>query len=87
MAAMPIYGKNLLKIFSRTISQMTLKLGTQQQGLEPYKVCVNDDPWLTLTYFTTRSTLFIKALTFENLDKKYIKSKFKEMFLKLTANG
>ena len=27
MAAMPIYGKNLKKIFSRTISPMTLKLG------------------------------------------------------------
>ena len=32
-AAVPIYDKNTLKIFfSRTISQMTLKLGTQEKG-------------------------------------------------------
>ena len=44
MATMPIYGKKALKIFfSRTISQMTLKLGTQQKGFEPYKVYINDD--------------------------------------------
>ena len=39
MAAMSIYGINLLKIFSsRTISQMTLKLGTQQKNMSPTKV-------------------------------------------------
>ena len=31
---------------------------------EPYNVCINDDPGLTLT-FTTRSTLFILAFTLE----------------------
>ena len=37
MDAMPMYRKNPLKIFlSITISQMTLKLGTQQKGLTPY---------------------------------------------------
>ena len=34
MAAMPIYGKNLKKIFSGTKKLMTLKLGMQQQVLE-----------------------------------------------------
>ena len=59
MAATPIYGKNLLKIFiSRTIGQITLKFGIQQNGLKPLTY-INDDPELTLTYFTTRSTLFI----------------------------
>ena len=59
-ADMPIYGLNPLKIlFSRTINWMTLKLDTQQKGLEPNKNYLNDDPGLTLTYFTTRSTLFI----------------------------
>ena len=33
---------------------MTFKLGTQHQGLEPYKVCSNDDPGLTLTFFAAR---------------------------------
>ena len=41
-AAIPIYGKTSSKFFfSRTRSQMTLKHGTQQKGLKPYKVCLN----------------------------------------------
>ena len=66
MASMPIYRKNVLKIFfSRTVSQMTLKLGRKQKGLESYKNFVNDDPGLTLTYFTTRSNLVPKAFEWE----------------------
>ena len=61
MATLPVYGKNPLKIFSRTVSQMTLKLGKKQKGLEPYKSYINDDPGLTLTYFTARSNLVPKA--------------------------
>ena len=66
MAAMPIYMEKPFKIFfSRTVSPMTLKLGRQQKGLELYKsyinVCLNDDPGLTLTYFTARSNLVPKA--------------------------
>ena len=34
---------------------MILKLGIEHQGLNVYKVCINDDPWLTLTYLTTMS--------------------------------
>ena len=50
MAAMPIYGKNLKKIFfSGTKNPMTLKLGMQRWVLEYYQICSNDDP---LTYFT-----------------------------------
>ena len=55
MAAMPTYGKNPLKIFSETSRLMALELG-------PYKICSNDDPGLTLTYFTTRSTLLLMLL-------------------------
>ena len=36
---------------------MTLKLGLQRQVGEYYQVCSNDDPRLTLTYFTARSNL------------------------------
>ena len=36
---------------------MILKLGMQHQGLELYKVYINDDPRLTLTYFMARSNL------------------------------
>ena len=34
---------------------MTLKLGVQHRVLEHYQICSNDDPGLTLTYFTARS--------------------------------
>ena len=34
---------------------MILKLGTQHQRLKLYQVYINDDPGLTLTYFTARS--------------------------------
>ena len=58
MAAMPIYGKNLNKIFfPRTKRSMTLKLGMQHRVLEYYQICSNDDHELTLTYFTARSNL------------------------------
>ena len=44
MAAMSIYGKNPLQIFFfRTISQMTLKLGTQQKGFKHYRACIIDN--------------------------------------------
>ena len=45
MAAMPIYGKNLKKIFfSGTKRPMTLKLGMQHRVLEYYEDYLNDDP-------------------------------------------
>ena len=56
VAALPTYGKNPLNISSSEPCQMSLKLGIQQKGLEPLKTYINDDPGLTLTYFTTRST-------------------------------
>ena len=66
MATMPIYGKNPLKIFSETNGLKTLELGTQHQWLEPYKVYSNDDPGLTLTYFTAKLTLLPNAFVWEN---------------------
>ena len=57
MAAMPIYGKNLLKFFfSGTTGPISSKLGMSHQGKEFYNVLINDDLWMTLTYFTARST-------------------------------
>ena len=59
MAAKPIYEygkKKTLKIFySKTGSFMILKFGMQRQGLKFYKICINCDPGLNLTYFTARS--------------------------------
>ena len=42
---------------------MILKLAMQHQGLKLYEVYINDDPGLTLTYFTARSNWV--AYTFE----------------------
>ena len=66
MAAMPIYGKNVPKIFfSGTKRPMTLKLGMQHWMLKYCQVCSNDDPGLTLTYFTARSNLVPYALVWK----------------------
>ena len=58
MAATPIYGKNPSKIFfSRTGGPIFTKLGMYHWGLLPIIVYINDDPGVTLTYFTARSNL------------------------------
>ena len=57
MATTPIYGKKPSKIFYRTNSPMIMKLGMEHYILKLYKVYINDDRELTLTYFTTMSHL------------------------------
>ena len=60
MAATRVYGtcKNPSKIFfSRTSGPISTKLGMLHRGLQPIIVCSNDDPRITLKYFTTRSIL------------------------------
>ena len=56
MAATPIYGKNILKIFSRSRRPMTLRLKL---------VCSigTDDHRFILTYLTSRSNLLINDVT------------------------
>ena len=44
---------------------MTLKHGVQHRVLEYYQVYSNDDPVLTLTYFTSRSNLVPYAFIWE----------------------
>ena len=44
---------------------MTLKVGMQHLVLEYYQVCSNDDPELTLAYFTARSNLVPYAFVWE----------------------
>ena len=66
MAAMPIYVKNLKKIFfSATKRPMTLKFCMQHRMLECYQLYSNDDPGLTLTYFTARSNLIPYAFVWK----------------------
>ena len=42
---------------------MILKLGIKHRGLKFYKIYINDDPGMTLTYFMARSNWV--AYTFE----------------------
>ena len=57
MATMPIYGKNPSKsFFSGTTGPISMKLGMKLRELEYYNVFINYDLWMTLTYFTARST-------------------------------
>ena len=56
MASMPIYGKNLSKIFfSGTSWPISMKLGVKYRALLLIIVCSIDDPGMTLTYLTARS--------------------------------
>ena len=52
MAAMSIYDKT-----SSPLELRPMKLGMQHRVLEYYQVCPNEDPGLTLAYFTARSNL------------------------------
>ena len=44
---------------------MTLKLDMQHRMLKYYQVCSNNDPRLTLTYFTARSNVVPYAFVWE----------------------
>ena len=54
---------------------MILKLGMKHQGEELYKININHDPGMTLTYFTARSTYFTHAFERGNLSKYHLKGK------------
>ena len=61
MAATPIYDKNPSKIFSGTSRPISTNIRMWHRGLQPIIVCSNDDPGVTLTYFTARSNLVTLA--------------------------
>ena len=50
MAAMPIYDKNTVKIFSRTKGPKALGIGMQHWVHEPSEVWKNDKLGLTVTF-------------------------------------
>ena len=54
---------------------MILKLGMQHQGLKLYKVYINDDPGLTLTYFTTKSNRVTYTFEWGKLLQSYLMGK------------
>ena len=61
------YMVKTFKIFFSDIKRpTTLKLGMWHWLLEYYQICSNDDPGLTLTYFTARSNLVPFVFVWEN---------------------
>ena len=54
---------------------MILKLGMKHQEEKFYKVYINHDPGMTMTYFTTRSTLVAHAFEWGKLSKCHLKGK------------
>ena len=54
---------------------MILKLCVKHQGMEVYKICINHDPKMTLTYFTARSTLVVHAREWGKLLNCHLKGK------------
>ena len=55
MATIAINNKKSSKIsIFRTRKPMILKLGMKHDGMELYKICINHDPGMTLTFFTAR---------------------------------
>ena len=73
MAAMPMYGKNPSKIFSRTSGQISTKLAMKHRCLKHYNVYINHDPVMTLTYFKARSTWVANAFEWGKLLKCHLK--------------
>ena len=54
---------------------MILKLGMKHQAMELYKVCINHDPGMTLTFFTARSTWVAHAFGWGKLLQCHLKGK------------
>ena len=76
MAAMPIYGKNLSKIFfSETNRLISRKLGVKHRWLKYFNVYINHDPVMTLTKFMARSTWVAYAFELGKLLKCHLKGK------------
>ena len=59
MAAMPYMVKPLKNIFLQSHKSGDFETWHTANRVEPYKVYINNDPWFTLIYVTTRSALFI----------------------------
>ena len=55
---------------------MILKLGLKHQGEELYKVYINHDPGMTLTYFTARSTCVSHAFEWGKIVKMSFEGKY-----------
>ena len=65
---------------------MIFKLGMQHWGIKLHKVCVNDDPRLTLTYFMAVSKLVAYAFEWGKLLQSHLMVKNLQQMTKLTED-
>ena len=65
MTALPIYGKNLKNLLLRNQKAYDLESWYASSGARVLPSCSNNDPGLTLTYFTARSSLVPNAFVWE----------------------
>ena len=86
MAVMPIYGNDPSKIFPVTKGPMTLWLGMLHWGIGPIIVCSNDDPRLTLTYFTARSNLVPYAFIWGKTVRKSFNGRNLQQMTRVTTS-
>ena len=88
MAATPIYGKNPSKIFfSETGGPISTKLGMKHWGLQPIIDCSNDDPGVTLTYFTAMSNLVTYAFVWEKVKTVHLSETIAASYLKASRSS
>ena len=69
MAAISIYGKNLYKASSPELGVYDLKIDMHHWELKFYIAGINDDLWLTLTYFMAWLKLVTCEFEWENCYK------------------
>ena len=60
-AVMPIYGKNLKNLLLRNQKAYDIETSYVASGSRVLRSCSNDDPGMTLTYFTGRSILVLNG--------------------------
>ena len=68
MAARAINSKNLLKnLLIQNQKSYDFETWHEYQAMELYKVCINHDRGMTLTFFTARSTWVAHAFEWETI--------------------
>ena len=61
MVARAINSKNPLKIFFSRTRPMILKIDMKHQAIELYKICINHDSGMTLTFCQLRSPMHLNG--------------------------
>ena len=86
MSATPIYGKNFKNLLLQNQKADDLESRYVASGARVLQICSNDDPKLTLTYFTARSNLVPYAFVWKKGKTMYFSETVVVYDLKLAAD-